>query len=691
MGPVSPEPIEIASQNSLEPNRAAPIPFTMNVNTLLEKLEPLIPDEVRQWRRSLVYVDEETRKLLERHIRVIAERMLGDLDARLLLPPPSEGTARSTFHLGTVLYEKDKWPVGLSASEIMQNVAIFGRSGAGKTNVVFHLIQQLTEKKVAWLHLDWKRNGRDLLPHLGKTVRVVTPGRPLAPFPFNPFIPPPGLEPNVYLQQVVDILSDAYTLGDGSRSLIEKAIRTCYVKSNAPDLGDVIAAVNEVAATDRVRGWKISALRALETLRMADLGPKDPTGQVDVIHALLGGQTIVELNGLSQASKRFLIPLIALWVYYVRLGAPDREQLRLVIILEEAHHVLRHDARRETVMTMLLRQCRELGIGIIVVDQHPHLISPAALGNTYATICLNLKDPRDVKRAGELCLLNEHDRRFLSLLPVGEGVVKLQDRYRHPFHVRFPLVRLQKGAVTDEALKRFLYWSKTDSGRKRFLEQEYQQIRQVRAGDSPLDEEHIRFVEDVVAHEDDGVRRRYARLGLSADRGNRIKNELVDAGILDAQDVPVGQTRKVLLRLSPVGRDRFGLDRVPGPGRGSIVHEYWKRFHERAFAARGYRVRLEAPRIRTDGRMDLLAIRDRERIALEVETGESDVVSNVRRDLRERVDRVVVVATTGPARTKIERALARAGLLVPNRIEIVVGAGPSQADQRQSKLPGREF
>ena len=90
---------------------------------------------------------------------------------------------------------------------------------------------------------------------------------------------------------------------------------------------------------------------------------------------------------------------------------------------------------------------------------------------------------------------------------------------------------------------------------------------------------------------------------------------------------------------------------MPGPGRGSIVHKYWKRFHERAFAALSYRVRLEASRIRTDGQMDLLAVRDGERIAMKVKTCESDVVSNVRRDLRERVDRVV--ATTGPARTKI--------------------------------------
>ena len=31
--------------------------------------------------------------------------------------------------------------------------------------------------------------------------------------------------------------------------------------------------------------------------------------------------------------------------------------------------------------------------GGVVIDQHPHLLSPAALGNTYTTIFLNQKDP----------------------------------------------------------------------------------------------------------------------------------------------------------------------------------------------------------------------------------------------------------------------------------------------------------
>ena len=69
----------------------------------------------------------------------------------------------------------------------MQNLAIFGRSGAGKTNVSFHLIEQLVKKKICFLFLDWKRTARHLMPLLGRKIKVYTLGRALFPFPFNPF------------------------------------------------------------------------------------------------------------------------------------------------------------------------------------------------------------------------------------------------------------------------------------------------------------------------------------------------------------------------------------------------------------------------------------------------------------------------------------------------------------------------
>ena len=643
----------------------------MEIEKIARKLQPLMPQRVRTWHRIRDSADADVKSLIDKEIVSTAYRCLGDFRNKILLSLPPAKKAKGEIHLGTVLYDGEKWEAGISRAELLQNLAIFGRSGAGKTNVAFHILKQLADKKIPFLFLDWKRTGRHLIPRIRGPVRVYTPGRPLSPFTFNPFVAPPGLEPNVYIGIVVDVLASAYTLGDGARSVLQKAIAACFDRGNLePTTKDLLTELDRIPGQERVRGWKISAERALEGLAFAGIADAEGATQQQLVESLLHGNTIVELNGLSSSGKQFLIPMLCLWVYYARLGSAVREKLSMVILVEEAHHVLhRQRQSNESVMEMLLRQCREIGIAMIIVDQHPHLISSAALGNTYASVCLNLKDPRDIRRAAELSLVDDSDQRCFSRLPVGQAVVKLQNRWHEPFLIRSPLVPVEKGAVTDQVLKGFIRSNVAGSGVRRAVGGEIGEVQQGRVGDYVLGEEDLRFLGDVLEHRDDGVKQRYRRMGLSVGVGNRIKRDLVDDGWLEEQLVPIGNSRKVLLRLTTAGAKALGLE-DGSPPRESLVHAYWKRFYARRFAEHGFRTELEAPR--SGGRVDVLATRAGERVGIEIETGESDVVANVRNGLRSRFGRVIVVVTDETALARVERQIASAGLLIPGRIEIVL-------------------
>ena len=646
----------------------------MDVEKLLRKLEPLTPERVQQWHRVRDLADAELKALVEKEIVGAAHELLGDFRKKALLSLPSRSKAKRGIHLGKIIYEKEKWDIGISPEELLRNMGIYGMSGSGKTNVAFHILRQLLDKRIKFLFWDWKRTARHLIPAINASVKVYTPGRKLSPFPFNPFIVPPGLESSVYVNHVVDVMADAYTLGDGSKSILQKAIAVCYANDNtAPSVADVLREIEKMPSKGRVGGWKISATRALDSLEFSNICASDQAEQVKFSNALLDNNTIVELDALAQGAKKFMIPMMCLWLYYVQLGYSAREKLKLAVFVEEAHHVLYRQEQRakESVMNMLFRQCREIGIGMIVIDQHPHLISSAALGNTFTTLCLNQRDPSDVNKAAGLSSVEESEKRIFGKLPVGQAVVKLQDRWRRPFLIQVPLVNVRKGAVSDELLAKFRDGSLSVFGLRRAVARAVGRVPTDLVDSSILDEDAISFIDDVLQYEDDPVRSRYQRLGMSADKGNRLKRHLVGKGILEEQEMKVGRAYRLILRVTHGARKKLGI--AQRDGRGSIAHEYWKRFHADRLKEDGFAIELEAPRL--NGRADVAAKRGGESVAIEIETGKSDVIWNVKQDLLAGFKRVLVVATDEAALGKVERQLATAGLLIPRRVDLVLRDG----------------
>ena len=645
----------------------------MDIEKIAAKLRPLMPDKVSQWMKARELADPELKSLIEKQIISTAYKTFGDFHNKILLSLPPENKSNGPINVGTILYDKEKWPLGLTYGEMIQNTAILGRSGAGKTNVTFHILSRLIERGIPFVFMDWKRTVRHLIPNFNNKLNIYTAGRALSRFPFNPFVVPPGIESNVYIHQLVDVMSQAFTLGDGSRSILRKAIAAIYENGNlCPTAKDIITELEKVSDSGRVGGWKVTALRALESLEFSDISANNQISQQQLAQKMLHENTVIELDALGQESKKFLIPLLCLWLYYVRLESPEREKLKLIIFVEEAHHVLhkREQTANETVLEMLFRQCRELGIGIVVIDQHPHLLSSAALGNTYTTIILNQKDPLDINKAAAVCLMDADEKKYFSTLPVGQGIVKLQDRWTSPIHVQFPLVKVDKGSITDQMLARYSAVNQaksTGSGRKTYVEPYFGQVPRIPQLDIALNEDAFRLFMDILTFPADGVKVRYKRLHMSTGSGNRLKELLVNRDWIESQTVDIGQTRKTCLRLTKQASEALNLDDTT-PQHGSIVHEYWKQYYAQRFGEQGYQVELEVPRI--SGRIDVVARKDNEKIAIEVETGKSDFVRNIRQDLAAKYDKIIVVATDKYAFEKLEKKLAQTGLLIPGRVEL---------------------
>ena len=173
-----------------------------------------------------------------------------------------------------------------------------------------------------------------------------------------------------------------------------------------------------------------------------------------------------------------------------------------------------------------------------------------------------------------------------------------------------------------------------------------------------LSRDEVRFLADLASQPLSTTVSRYQRLSLSRRRGNAIRQHLAAAGVIEAVPLATRSGQVVLYQLTEPGRaacTALGIDPGPVP-RASLEHQYWVMKIAEHFEKQGYEMTAEHP-IPGDGAVDLLAERPGERVAIEVETGKSDIKANLAKLKNAGFDRVIMVATSPSAVSACQRAL----------------------------------
>ena len=140
-----------------------------------------------------------------------------------------------------------------------------------------------------------------------------------------------------------------------------------------------------------------------------------------------------------------------------------------------------------------------------------------------------------------------------------------------------------------------------------------------------------------------------------------MRQHLADAGIIEAVPLATRSGQVVLSQLTDHGRTfcgSLGLDPGPVP-RASLEHQYWVMKVAEQFEDQGYEMTLEHP-VPGDGNIDLLAERPGERVAVEVETGKSDIKENLAKLQKAGFDRIIFVATSPAAVSACQRVIQAA-------------------------------
>ena len=106
----------------------------------------------------------------------------------------------------------------------------------------------------------------------------------------------------------------------------------------------------------------------------------------------------------------------------------------------------------------------------------------------------------------------------------------------------------------------------------------------------------------------------------------------------------------MLYQLTDLGRTVCSSIAVePGAKpRESLEHKFWVNRTAKQFEKKGYDVTYEHP-VKGNGAIDILAHKPGEKVAIEIETGKSDIKSNLQNIAKADFDRTMLVATNGIA------------------------------------------
>jgi len=379
----------------------------------------------------------------------------------------------------------------LRPDHLQRHALIAGVTGAGKTNTARQLLGELHRLGVPFLVVEPAKREYAGLPSLRE--RRFWPGRPGAQgLCLNPFALLPAREwflddgsgrvtSRLPVQTHLDVLravfNASFPMYGPMPYLLERAMQRAFVQRGwdlcnnlnrevaaghlsvdaaFPTLTDVRRCVHEIM--DQV-GYSERIgpdIRAALDVRLQSLvtgskrhifeGGSDDRG----VMSLLEGPALLELEAMgSDEEKIFVMGLVLVGLYEVRLLQGPQAALRHVLLIEEAHRLLRnaerhhgeeaevHAAAVET-FNNVISEVRAYGQAVVVADQTPSRIAPSVIKNAALKVAHRLLHEEEREAMGNSMALDESQTRHLGRLEVGEAVIG-HDSFARPVLARIPL------------------------------------------------------------------------------------------------------------------------------------------------------------------------------------------------------------------------------------------------------------
>lgn len=353
----------------------------------------------------------------------------------------------------------------MAVDRLAAHTLVTGMTGTGKTSFLLALLDQLPAD-VPWLVIEPSKDDLATTLETEATVyRIGAQADPARPsLQINPLEAFGSIPIRTHADRVVALLCSSFELWDPLPRILEQALVRAYERHGwdlgagrnpmresdpghpaFPALSELVAhaidVINEVGYAAEVRDNSIGAIRSrigsLTTGTKGAMFDTDRTSNFE--RELLHGNVVLNLDALgSAAEKAFAAGVVINAMGEVRRGIRSR-QLGHVLVLEEAHQLLRKspssDSFANQLVGDLLAEARSAGQGVILLDQSPAGLVDQALSNTVTKIALRTQGSADQEAISTALGLTPEQRQVLLSLPDGAGLVFTEGMDR-PHRVR---------------------------------------------------------------------------------------------------------------------------------------------------------------------------------------------------------------------------------------------------------------
>ena len=368
------------------------------------------------------------------------------------MPDEDKMNLGKIYHMG----KEEAAGLILNRQAMASHTFITGSTGTGKSNAVYHLLDEITKNgQTTFLVVEpAKGEYKNVFGNCTDVQVFGTNPRETPLLRMNPFAFPENIHILEHIDRLVEIFNACWPMYAAMPAVLKDAIERSYQKvgwdlRNSEsekgvfptffDLLDILPGVIEEShySKDTQSDYVGALCTRVKSLTNGIYGSvlcaEDALSDAEMFDQ----NVIVDLSRVgSMETKSLLMGILVMKLQEYRMCSSGmNSRLRHVTVLEEAHNLLRKTSAEQSqeganlqgksveMLANAIAEMRTYGEGFIIADQAPGLLDMSVIRNTNTKIILRLPDEEDRKLVGKSAALKEAQIDELSKLPLGVAAV----------------------------------------------------------------------------------------------------------------------------------------------------------------------------------------------------------------------------------------------------------------------------